>query len=234
MIILMENSKNATRSLYAKGPLFFNIGLIISITLCFIAFEFKVHITDEETVALPEDPGIIFVMPEVKNTIQPPKVRPELIQPKKEILPNIVDKEPPVKNDTKEVTPVDIAEINNAMEADAPPVETVEDNTPYMIGALEVNPEFKGGMDAFYKYLSEEIKYPRKEQQRNIDGRVYLTFVIEKDGSLTDIKILKGVSEGLDQEAIRVLKAAPAWNPGKQRGQPVRVKMTIPINFQLN
>ncbi|GAA5031930.1 biopolymer transporter TonB [Marivirga lumbricoides] len=234
MIILMENSKNATRSLYAKGPLFFNIGLIISITLCFIAFEFKVHITDEETVVLPEDPGIIIVMTDVKRTVQPPKVRPELIKPKKEILPNIVDKEPPVKNDTKELAPVDIEEINNAMDADGPPEEIVEDNTPYLLGALEVKPEYKGGMDAFYKFLSEEIKYPRREQQRNIGGKVYLSFVIEKDGSLSDITVLKGVSEGLDQEAIRVLKAAPAWNPGKQRGQPVRVKMTIPITFQLN
>lgn len=228
----MENSKNATRSLYAKGPLFFNIGLIISITLCFIAFEFKVHITDEETVVLPEDPGIIFVMPEVKNTVQPPKVRPELIQPKKQIIPNFVDEEPLVKDNTKEPAPFDLGEMDIAMKADGPPDENIEDNTIHDI--VETPPTFNGGTDAFYKFLSEEVKYPRREQQRNIDGRVYLTFVIEKDGSLTDIQVLKSVSEGLDQEAIRVLKAAPAWNPGKQRGQPVRVKMTIPINFQLN
>ncbi|MBK6266762.1 energy transducer TonB [Marivirga sp. S37H4] len=229
----MENSKNATRSLYAKGPLFFNIGLIISISLCFIAFEYKVYIADEETVKLPEDPGMIFIVEEVKPTIQPPKPKP-FIPIKKKTIPKIVDKkEEPVKKEDKPVE-IDLSDMDEFTENDAPTIEDVE-APPVDPWALEVQPEYiNNGLDGFYKYLANEINYPRKEQRMGIDGKVYLTFIIEKDGSLTDIKVLKGVSEGLDQEAIRVLESSPEWSPGKQRGQAVRVRMTIPINFQLN
>jgi protein TonB len=235
MIILMENSKNASLSLYAKRPLFFNLGLVIAITLCFIAFEFKVYITDEETVKLPDQPDVLFVMQEVKNTVQPPKVKPDLVQPKKEILPNIVDKKPEEPaNDEAKVEAIDLDGLKDLVAGDAPAKEEVE-SAPVDPWALENQPNYKkGGLEAFYQYLASEIEYPKKEQRMGVEGKVYLSFIIEKDGSLTDIKVLKGISEGLDTEAVRVLKASPHWEPGKQRGQPVRVRMTIPINFQLN
>ncbi|WDF57011.1 energy transducer TonB [Mucilaginibacter sp. KACC 22063] len=102
------------------------------------------------------------------------------------------------------------------------------DNTPLLIA--EVSPEPVGGMAAWSKFLQKNLRYPDTEVQ----GRVFLTFVVERDGSLSNIKVVKGVSPEIDNEAVRVLKMAPKWNPGKQAGQPVRVQFNIPITFQLN
>ncbi len=227
----MENEKNATKSLYAKGPIFFNIGLIIAITLCFIAFEFKVYIEDTETVELPDDPTTIFIMDEVKTTLQPPKVKP-FIPERKNTEVNLVEKKDVIEEQKNDDPEIDITEIIKLSGVDAPPIEVPVDNSEHII--VESGADFPGGMSKFYEYMGNEMKYPKKEQRMGIDGRVYLSFVIERDGSLTDIKVLKGVSEGLDEEAIRVLKNSPAWNPGKQRGKEVRVRMTIPILFKLN
>ncbi|QJD97653.1 energy transducer TonB [Mucilaginibacter robiniae] len=104
------------------------------------------------------------------------------------------------------------------------------DNTPYEINGVDVLPEPIGGSDAWSKFLQRNLRYPDTENQ----GRVLVSFVVEKDGHLTDINILKGVATELDAEALRVLKKAPAWKPGMQNGRPVRVKFTVPIVFQLN
>ncbi len=229
----MENDKNATKSLYAKGPMFFNIGLIIALTLCFIAFEFKVYIAESETVEIPERP-IFMPMGDVKSTVQPPKVKP-FIPPNKNTEINIVDEKNDVETtEQTQETPVDLSEIAEFLSGEGPEKEKVDDNNIYFEGVLEVGPSFNGGIDAFYKFIGDEINYPKQEQRMNIEGRVIVSFVIEKDGSLSDIQILKGVSTGLDEEAIRVLKEAPKWSPGRQRGKEVRVRMNIPIFFKLN
>jgi protein TonB len=82
-------------------------------------------------------------------------------------------------------------------------------------------------------YVSENLKYPVKASRMDIQGRVFVQFVVEKDGSLTDIQVVKGIGAGCDEEAVRVIKNAPRWEPGKQRGRPVRVKMILPIVFKL-
>lgn len=97
-------------------------------------------------------------------------------------------------------------------------------------------PEFKGGMKEFYTFLSRNIKYPALMKENNIQGRVTVNFSVEKDGTLSNFKILKGIPDGreLDEEALRVLKLSPKWNPGIQRGKPVRVSYSVPIVFSLN
>ncbi|RZK17101.1 MAG: energy transducer TonB, partial [Pedobacter sp.] len=91
-----------------------------------------------------------------------------------------------------------------------------------------------GGISKFYGYLSKAIKYPPMAQENNVQGKVFLSFVVEKDGKLTDITVTRGLGSGTDEEAIRVLKASPRWNPGIQNGKPVRVKYNINVNFTLN
>ena len=83
------------------------------------------------------------------------------------------------------------------------------------------------------KWLGKNVKYPVIAQENNIQGRVTVQFVIERDGSITDVKVLRGVDPSLDKEAVRVVKSMPKWKPGKQRGKPVRVSYTVPINFRL-
>jgi TonB family protein len=102
-----------------------------------------------------------------------------------------------------------------------------------VFNVVEVEPEFPGGMEALIKYLSENIKYPEQAKKENIQGRVFVAFVVEKDGSVTDAKLLRGIGGGCDEEALRVVNAMPKWKPGMQRGVPVRVQYNIPISFKL-
>lgn len=99
---------------------------------------------------------------------------------------------------------------------------------------LEKYPEFPGGEGAFAKYLSRNLRYPYMAVESNITGRVWVSFIVERNGSLSDIKVVRGIGGGCDEEAVRVLKKAPSWSPGMQNGQAVRVAYTIPIHFQLN
>jgi protein TonB len=112
-------------------------------------------------------------------------------------------------------------------------IEVHEEKAEEIFTIVEQQPEPIGGFTAFYTYVGENLKYPRLAQRGNIQGRVYIQFVVEKDGSLTDIKTIKGIGGGCDEEACRIIGNAPKWNPGKQRGRPVRVIMVIPILFKL-
>ena len=100
--------------------------------------------------------------------------------------------------------------------------------------SVEKQPEFPGGLKAFYQYLNDNIKYPKEAAKNKIQGRVFLSFIVEKNGALTNIKIMRGVSADINEEAIRVLSGSPKWNPGIQFGVPVRVKYNINVNFALN
>lgn len=99
--------------------------------------------------------------------------------------------------------------------------------------AVENSAEFKGGVDAFYQYLGKSIHYPKAARNANVQGKVFATFVVEKNGSLTHVRILKGIGYGCDNEAVRVLKASPKWKPGRQNGKIVRQQYTVPITFTL-
>lgn len=95
-------------------------------------------------------------------------------------------------------------------------------------------PEFPGGMEAMMHFLSDNIRYPEKAKDDNIEGRVFIQFVVEKDGSIGEVKLLRGIGGGCDEEAIRVVKAMPKWTPGQQDGKAVRVYYTLPIFFKLD
>lgn len=98
---------------------------------------------------------------------------------------------------------------------------------------VEQKPEPNGGFNVFYEFVSKNMKYPPMASRSGIEGRVYIEFVVDKDGSLTDLKVIKGIGGGCDEEALRILGKAPKWNPGKQRGRPVKVRMVLPILFRL-
>lgn len=133
--------------------------------------------------------------------------------------------------DTKEsTTSIPLNEVNtNASTTSKNKEEKVHD-----FSTLDEAPTFKGGMDQFYKFLSENVRYPEYAQKNNIQGKVYLSFIIEVDGNLSDIKVDRKLGGGLDEEAIRVLQLSPKWIPGVQNGQIVRVKYHIPISFSLS
>ncbi|MBL0125880.1 MAG: energy transducer TonB [Flavobacteriales bacterium] len=98
---------------------------------------------------------------------------------------------------------------------------------------VEEMPAFPGGEAELFKYLSKAVKYPQMAQDAAVGGVVYMTFVVDENGKVRDPKVLRGIGGGCDQEAIRVVKAMPEWEPGKQRGKPVRVQYNLPIRFTL-
>ena len=99
---------------------------------------------------------------------------------------------------------------------------------------VEQMPEFPGGQEALMQFLRQEVKYPKEAEEKGLQGRVVVRYIIEKDGSISEVEIAKSVNEYLDAEAIRVVNAMPKWKPGKQNGEPVRVKFTLPVTFRLS
>lgn len=114
-----------------------------------------------------------------------------------------------------------------------PPKAVGQDETP-IFTVVEEMPEFPGGRDELFKYVASEVKYPEEAKKKGIQGRVFVTYVVEKDGSISNVTLLRGVEKSLDAEALRVIKGMPKWTPGKQKGKPVRVQFNLPIHFTLD
>lgn len=114
----------------------------------------------------------------------------------------------------------------NAQSEETPVEEAIYD-------AVEEMPQFPGGPSALFEYLSTNIQYPNDAYENGIQGRVIVTFIVEKDGSISNTKVSKTVNPSLDEEAQRLVKSMPHWIPGKQHGEPVRVKYTVPVTFRL-
>jgi protein TonB len=120
------------------------------------------------------------------------------------------------------------------LEAETGPSEEEEAEGNQIFTIVEQQPEFPGGETALLKYLSEHIKYPAFAQENGIQGRVTLSFTVEKDGSIANIEVMRSPADELSKEAVRVVSSMPKWKPGKQRGKPVRVKYVLPVVFRLN
>ncbi|MBX2973287.1 MAG: energy transducer TonB [Flavobacteriales bacterium] len=116
---------------------------------------------------------------------------------------------------------------------DAPVYPAVSD-PDFVFTVVEQMPEFSGGRDSLFAYIAKSVKYPEAAAEEGIQGRVFLRFIVERDGSTSDVQVLRGVHPMLDREAVRMVKAMPAWKPAKQRGQPVRVQYSLPVNFVLS
>ena len=117
-------------------------------------------------------------------------------------------------------------------QTDTVPTQIEEEEAGFIL--VEKMPEFPGGQAALFKFLSENVKYPKEAVKKGIQGRVICQFVVEKDGSISNVEVVRsGGHHLLDQEAVRVISIMPKWNPGTQRGKPIRVKYTVPVNFRL-
>lgn len=212
------------------SKLFFCIGLCISLLFIITAFEWR-FFDDGEIVDLGNVSSTFENIVDVPPTEQPPAPQPKVVQPK------II--EVPDEEEIMEEIEIDLdIEMTEELVIDQPIIvemdlEVQEEKVEEVFTIVEQQPIPIGGFSAFYAYVGENLKYPRLAQRGNIQGRVYIEFVVEKDGSLTDIKTMKGIGGGCDEEACRIIGNAPNWKPGKQRGQPVRVKMVIPILFRL-
>ena len=185
-------------------------------------------------VEKPIDVVIEKPAPPLKSSI---KFTPPVIKPDEEVQADeeIKTQEELTKTDmnistadvkgTDEVNGMDIADLNKMVVG--------EDSTSAPYSVVEQMPEFPGGEAALRKYLSNSVKYPRIATENGVQGKVYVNFVVDKSGSISNVKVVRGVDSALDNEAVRVIKAMPKWIPGKQNGETVRVSYTVPINFVL-
>lgn len=221
----MERKKTPKVDLEKLRGLFFSISLSTSLLLVIVAFEWK---SDTSHVVITNlDIATQNELLEIPPTVQEPPKAPAIIQPKVIEVPD----EEEIKEDIKVIIDLSESEIeNDYTPVVAPKVEEVSDEV-FLI--VEARPQFPGGDTELFKFLTSHVKYPTAARRMAIEGRVYLTMIVEKDGSITNPEVARGFDAGCDQEAIRVAKLMPKWIPGKQRGQPVRVKVTLPISFKL-
>lgn len=222
----MEDKKNKKADLEGKRNLHFAIGLVVTMGIITLAFEWKSYGDHSpiDLVTVEQDFEEVMKMP---ITSQPPPPAPK-IQP--EIIP--VPDEEEIDEEIDINLDIEISE-DSKIEELAFIDEPEEEETEQIFLKVEEDPAFPGGLTAFYKYVSKNLDYPKQAIRNEVQGKVYVQFVVDTDGSLSDIKIAKGIGAGCDEEALRVLQNSPDWNPGKQRGRAVKVRMTIPIIFKL-
>ena len=225
----MEPKKNPKKDLNRQRTLFLQIGLVFALAVVFLAFEWKTYEKSESTLASSGPVQIDEEIVQITQQEQPPE--PPKAAEVTTIL-EIVDNDVVVEDEIN----VDIeARADQAVQSYVP-VMTEEEPAPVaeeIFTFVEEYPEFPGGDKALREYILNTIKYPEVARTSGITGTVYVQFVVEKDGSISDVKVVRGIGGGCDEEAVRVVKSMPRWKPGKQRGQPVRVYFTLPIEFKL-
>ena len=224
----MDLKKSPKASLEDKKMLFIMMGLVMVLSLIYIGFEWtksEVTIYDVVDTNLLAEEEIEIVQTPQELPPPPPPPAPEVVE-----VINVVEDNVKVDNIVIETEDdKDKAVVINAPVA-APIVEE-EDNVVFQV--VETMPSFPGGDQALFKFLGDNVKYPVIAQENGIQGRVICQFVVNRDGSIVDVEVVRPVDPSLDKEAIRVIKSMPSWSPGKQRGKSVRVKYTLPVNFRL-
>jgi len=223
----MESRKTNSADLERKRTVFFQLGLIIAVSTALAAFEWKTP--DYSRVQLPErsaiEPDEEWINIIVEKKPEPPR-------PVNTTLMKTVEDNRTVLVDIKVVSEIDPADfIEPYVLPELPSEEPVDNAEPFVV--VEQMPEFPGGDIALRKYLAEHTVYPRMAKESGISGTVYVTFVIEKSGKVSSVDVLRGVSGGCTEEAVRVVSEMPDWNPGLQRGKPVRVRLNLPVRFML-
>ncbi len=230
----MEQKKNPKADLEKRKGLFLEIGLVVILAICLCAFSIRSYDKDDSSEGNQGPAEEVEQMDEILNTDvedTPPPPPPPPAEPELNM------EELTVVEDTKVIEQeVKIEEFEEVKNTEITPVvieEEKEEEEQPIFTVVEKDPEFPGGTEALYKYLAENIKYPQLARDNGITGKVYITFVVERDGSIANPKILRDIGGGCGAEAIRVVKAMPKWTPGKQRGKAVRVQFNLPVNFNL-
>ena len=221
----MESRKNPQLDIYRHSGLFFQIGLLVTLVLVVSAFEWRT-IKKEADVDLTDWQGW---KPDEIKIVKLPEPKP----PKPKIKVNPVPTQEPEEVKMEELNLDQLDEVTPEpeviLQTEKPPVEKIEE-----VEFADVMPEPIGGFDAFYKKIASQMKYPRQAQMRRVEGKVYVSFLIDEYGEMTQVQIAKGIGSGCDEEALRVMQDLPAWKPGRKNGKMVRVRMIIPIYFKLN
>ena len=231
----MEVKKSPKADLERGKTMSVLMGFIVGLAVLYVGFEWSTQ--DVMVVDETEQVQDVIAEEEIEITRQentPPPPPPPAAPAVAEVL-TVVD-------DDVELADVEIASSEDdasAAQAEtyvAPVVEEEEEeeeSAQQIFTVVEKQPEFPGGMSELMKFLAKSIKYPVIAQENGIQGRVVCSFVVNRDGSIVDIQVMRGVDPSLDKEAVRVIGTMPKWKPGEQRGKPVRVRFILPVQFRL-
>ena len=225
----MEEKKSPKANLENKKLMFIQIGLIISLAVAWAVFEMKSYDKREIDESLLRSTEMLDEeMVEITKQDEP---KPEPVE-----MPKTTTQLEIVEDDVE----VEDIEINAEMDQNevveeyvAPEIEEEEVVEQEIFQIVEEMPSFPGGEQKLLEYVAKNVKYPQIARESGIKGRVFISFVVEPDGSVSNVKVLRGIGGGCDEEAMRVVKSMPKWKPGKQRGKAVRVSYMLPVNFQL-
>jgi protein TonB len=226
----MEAKKNPNKDVHRQSGKFFLIGLTLSVTTTITAFEWrsekKEHIIDSSDEPIYEGAFIIKSDP---VSVDQPKAK-ELKPPVIKTLVNLVATTELIEESNEDVIEIEQPDFTTIrFDSTINVVEPTDE--PFI--APEVAPVPEVGFEGFYKFIAKNLKYPKQAQRAHITGKVFVEFVVDKNGDVSNLKVIRGIGSGCDEEAMRVL-ALTKWQPGRQRGKPVKVRMTMPMNFVLN
>lgn len=227
----MEAKKNPKVDLRKHTVLFLEIGFVVALSAVLGAFSYTVH--DKNMLGLGEigdmyfDEDIIPITRQMEVTPPPPPAAPKIAE-----VISIVESDADLDEEF-EIEDVEASQDTKVVLFDwINDEEEEEEEVPFALA--EITPEFPGGEAALQKYIASHVQYPSIARENSIQGKVYVQFVINKKGEVENVSVARGVDAALDKEAIRVIQGLPNWKPGMQRGKPVRVFYTVPINFKLN
>lgn len=222
----MEAKKSPAKDLGRLSNLFISLGFMLSLSLVLTAFEWKTvsdPLMDLSGIETRSDTEVLDIP---VTEILPPKpvARPIILIETKDESEEALDL-PPIDLEFEPTDDPILVQL-------APPEE---EESMEVISIAEESASPKGGIEAFYKFVADKLsgRYPPQARRMGIEGRVFVEFIVERDGSLTAVKASKGIGAGCDELAVKVVESAPRWNPGKQRGKPVRQRFTVPIIFKL-
>ena len=236
----MEIKKSQKADLEGQKGTGLLIGYIVTLAAIFVAFEYTTRDYVEtdvvySTTSFVSEEEVVPITQPIFTAAPPPPAEAPQVAEILDIVDNnteIVEEEIQTSESTTEAISGPVAHVSGP--AMGPPAATQEEGDEgEVFEVVEQNPMFPGGNEALMKWLSKNLKYPASAQENGIQGRVLVQFVVNKDGSIVEPKVLRSVDPALDKEALRVVSAMPKWQPGKQRGKTVRVRFTLPVTFRL-
>jgi len=222
----MEIKKSKNANLEKRRSTHFLLGLFLSLAFVWMSFEYK-SFDQIASIDLPSYTDVgdedVIIQTKMAEPVKPPpvKVFTNLVEVDNDVIVPDID----IDVETDEGDEIETVIIEDDLEDE-------KENNIFVF--VEDKPGYPGGEKARLSFLKDNIRYPAFAVESGIQGIVYVTFVVEKDGNISNVALLRGIGGGCDEEAVRVVKRMPKWSPGKQREIPVRVQMNVPIKFQLN
>jgi len=223
----MELKKASKQDLDQRRSTFVLVGLVISLGIAVSAFEYRTssdYVNSLGTLTISDFAEDLIPAIRQKEPVSIPKPKPVITQ-----ITNIVN------NDTKIDEPIEVASSEGVGSVEIPVINNIEEEFEEVVEfwKLEIKPSFPGGEQELFNYISQNIKYPEEAVKNEVQGIVYIKFVINKNGKVSDAEVLRGVDPLLDKEALRVVKMLPDWIPGMQVNKPVKTSSMLPIKFVL-